>query len=244
MSFLQSYDKLDAETICSERIDLGQVVAWVFVNGQWENHSKPKKKGPGSWCRLYLTSILSLNPAQYTKAKKELFNSHGLNGVYKHRTEPLYALVYKPSSGLSAASIAALAAGGAAVAGVGLTGRRFMQKQKSTSSPVVIYHYSSTPNNDDKIVSFINDSRRILHNNRDKILEAGDFPTLEQVRTITEYSTQERVAVIDALIASGETQNDLIEAVTRKKPVDYEAWINSSFWNSLGGESIRRLYRK
>jgi hypothetical protein len=118
--FLQSYDKLDAKSLCSERIDVADVIAWVFVNGQWEKHSKPKKKGPGSWCQVYLTSILDLNPAQYVKAKKELLNPDGLSGVYKHQTKPTYALVYKQSGGLSAASIAALAAGGAVLAWAGL----------------------------------------------------------------------------------------------------------------------------
>jgi hypothetical protein len=202
--FLESYVKLDNAEICSQRIDGGNVVVWVFANGVWESHTRPKKKAIGSWCQVYLTSILGLNQAQYEKAKKELFRSaDGLSGVYRHRTEPIYAIVYKPSAGLSSASIAALAAGGAAVAGIGgLTVRHFVNQRETQTEPkkepkkepnqplgpASNLKGSKKPSKTEENILFLlqfnRDVNKILDDSEHKVLTSQDFPDLDKARAV------------------------------------------------------------
>jgi hypothetical protein len=263
--FLQSYDKLDAQSLCSERIDVGQVVAWVFVNGQWESHSRPRKRGPGSWCQVYLTSILGLNPAQYDKAKKELFKSEGLSGVYKHHTKPTYALVYKPSNGLSAASIAALAAGGAAAVGAGGFAVRHAIKKRETKDTEHVEtdndpsetlepspsKYTELINvagpifdNFAMLDTFNQQSQEILKANMNAQLTPQMFPKYSNVGYLKTNAALYRFnpvwkvwAAIESLIDSKETQSNLISLINRKQPIDYDAWRDSYFWESDGGEA-------
>ena len=146
VEFLESYTRLHTDDICVQRVDPSNLVAWVFVNGAWQmRQGIETEKDTKSWCRVYLTSMLGLDPVQYMRAKRELFTSNdGLTGVYRHNTLPAHALVYRPSSGLSTASIAAITAGSAAVAGVGGLVLSQLVKSKnrtgtvSTDSPSVL----------------------------------------------------------------------------------------------------------
>ena len=121
VEFLESYTRLHVDDICAQRVDPSNLVAWVFRDGTWQvRRGLEMQKDSKSWCRVYLTSMLGLDPVQYERAKRELFTSNdGLTGVYRHKIRPAHALVYRPSRGLSTASIAAITAGSAAVAGVG-----------------------------------------------------------------------------------------------------------------------------
>ena len=209
--FLESYRRLNSQDVCAQNISDADLVVWVHANGVWENHLGIKRKGSGSWCQVYLTSILGLSPAQYAKAKKELFTStDGFTGVYKHRTKPLYALVYKPATGLSSASIAAMTAGGAAVVGVGGFALRHLIKSKPTRSgalqpeapapmlPVVQPVQPSGsgasigPEEEElfgRLVDLTKELEDILSNTKDKVLKLEDFTSLDKLRSLIEQAT-------------------------------------------------------
>ena len=137
VQFLQSYSRLHTDDICAQRVDPSDLVAWVFMNGAWQvRQGLDTQKDAKSWCRVYLTSMLGLDPVQYERAKRELFTSNdGLTGVYRHKTRPAHALVYRPSRSLSTASIAAITAGSAAAAaGVGsLAWRQYFKHRNQTA---------------------------------------------------------------------------------------------------------------
>ena len=131
--FLKLYTRLHTDSICAQRVDPSNLVAWVFVDGVWQVHRgiEPQEDN-NSWCQVYLTATLGLDPVQYERAKRELFTSNdGLTGVYRHKNLPAHALVYRPSRGLSTASVAAITAGSAAaVAGVGgLVWKQFLKNK-------------------------------------------------------------------------------------------------------------------
>ena len=122
VEFLKFYTRLHTDDICTQSVDPSNMVAWVFVDGVWQvRRGIEPQLDNSSWCQVYLTAALGLDPLQYKRAKRELFTSKdGLTGVYRHKTRPAHALVYRPSRGLSTASIAAITAGSsAAVAGLG-----------------------------------------------------------------------------------------------------------------------------
>ena len=74
-----------------------------------------------------------VGPAEYERVKKELFAGRGLNGVYKHRSEPLYAVVYRPT-GFNKAALAALAGGVALAGGLGVAYNRYTTPKTPTNS--------------------------------------------------------------------------------------------------------------
>jgi len=113
IEFLKSYTRLHTDDICAQRVDPSSLVAWVFVDGEWQvRRGIETQKDTKSWCQVYLTSMLGLDPIQYQRAKRELFTSNdGLTGVYRHKTRPAHALVYRPSRRLSTALTPAVAGG-------------------------------------------------------------------------------------------------------------------------------------
>jgi hypothetical protein len=317
--FLESYVKLDNTDICSQQIDVGDVVVWVFVHGVWEGHTRPKKKGVGSWCQVYLTSILGLTPAQYEKAKKELFRSaDGMTGVYRHRTEPKYALVYKPSAWLSSSTIAALAAGAAGVGGLAATRHLINKKRenkrrvdalnKDTAKPSLMPaspqesdaldaykdarrpYYDNRPDDGDKqpdpdaaeaerddhreaspdseevpdadtitLANFNNQFKTFLNKNKnrevgrysndiplsyDRVVHILQGPRPDQASRMKNsawHTAQQNLDILNSLATSKQTQDDLIHNITKKRPMDYEAWRKSPFWTSTGGKAYARF---
>lgn len=116
--FLRPYRRLTTDSICQTPIDASQVVVWTFKEMWRRAEAKHIPPRPGSWCRAYLKSVVGLDSVQYELAKKDLFSqSDGLNGIYKHRLEDLYAVVYRPATRMSNSSKAAIA-GGVALAGM------------------------------------------------------------------------------------------------------------------------------
>lgn len=133
LEFLKPYKKLSSDEICQTPIDASQLVVWTF-KGTWHRHDARKlPKKLGSWCQVYLTSLLGLSDAQYQLVKKELF-SRGLNGVYKHQSRDLFAIVYRPALRLSNSTKAAIAGGLVLAGGLGLAGRHYgMQAPTETA---------------------------------------------------------------------------------------------------------------
>lgn len=91
-------------------------------------------------------------------------------------------------------------------------------------------------------------SKRFLTAHMDTILTHDDFPKLLNVHYFLNGSilggfntVKITYEAIEGLIASGETQNQLINEITKKNPIDYEAWRQSAFWNSPGGEAYAKL---
>jgi len=94
--FLQSYVRLHNEAICRLPVHARQVVVLTVVNGQWVWGYPTQPAGDASWCRSALTSMLNLGPTDYERVKHELFHAQiGLNGVYKHKSENIFAIVYE-----------------------------------------------------------------------------------------------------------------------------------------------------
>ena len=92
-SFLQSYVRVRNEAVCRLPLSARQVVVWTVKNGQWVwRHPAPS----GSWCKNALKLLVP--PGDYARVKKELFDTQrAFNGVYKHQTKNLFAIVYEPS---------------------------------------------------------------------------------------------------------------------------------------------------
>lgn len=136
IEFLRPYKRLSADKVCTQPIEASQVTVWVFKRGVWTQGIPDRRVRNGSWCQSYLTSELNLSPTDYDKAKKELFaGKKGLNGVYKHKSQALYALVYKPPIWLTKTNLAAIA-GGTALVGLGVAGTRYALRKPQAASQV------------------------------------------------------------------------------------------------------------
>jgi hypothetical protein len=121
-TFLSPYRKILSPVTCAQSLSPDQVSVWVFKNGRWRQTEPPDSntRGEESWCRYYLQSSLGLTQKEYNVAKKELFAAHNaLTGVYRHKSEDLYALVYQDAASIK--NWAALT-GGAVLAGGALLG--------------------------------------------------------------------------------------------------------------------------
>ena len=125
IEFLRPYKRLSADKVCAQPIDASQVSIWTFKGSVWTHGVPDRAVRNGSWCQSYLTSALNLSRVEYDRAKKELFSqTNGLNGVYKHKSQDLYAIVYRPQIWLTRKNIAAIA-GGTALVGLGVAGTRY-----------------------------------------------------------------------------------------------------------------------
>lgn len=116
--FLRDYTRVDASQTCAQKLQQSQVVVWVFKNGKWkcaENKRMPRLGE--SWCKFYLTSTLSLNPQEYARAKKDLFEGSYPVGVYRHKSQNKFAIVYKPNRTYHKEIAAALVAAGSIAVG-------------------------------------------------------------------------------------------------------------------------------
>ena len=93
--FLQSYARVRNEVMCRLPLHARQVIVWTVKNGQWVWRRPTPQTKPESWCKNALK--LLVHPAEVERLKKELFNTQdGFNGVYKHKTQNLFAIVYDP----------------------------------------------------------------------------------------------------------------------------------------------------
>ena len=126
IEFLKHYKRLSADKVCTQPIDVSQVSVWTFKGGVWTHGVPDRAVRNGSWCQSYLTSALNLSRNEYDRAKQELFaQTNGLNGVYKHKSDDLFAIVYRPSPKLSNSTKAAIAGGLVLAGGLGLAGTRY-----------------------------------------------------------------------------------------------------------------------
>jgi hypothetical protein len=119
-----------------------------------------------------------------------------------------------------------------------------------TSIPALPGAPSSNPNaNEDLMTEFEKSSKSVLEQKMDAPLTEADFDKIAEVRTLINsgdnmwkyHPANEILKAIDGLIQSVETQNDLIDLIAKKDPIDFEAWRQSSFWNSSGGDAYSKL---
>jgi len=143
MEFLRPYRRLTADRVCQTPIGTSQVVVWTFQDKWRRAELKKPPQGPGSWCQAYLRSVLGLDNVQYELAKKQLFSqTNGLNGIYKHRSADLYAVVYRPAAPMRSYTKAAIVSGVALAGVAGVTGmaRKYYtsqnREQDQTASPI------------------------------------------------------------------------------------------------------------
>lgn len=129
--FLRAYTRVNASQTCSEKLQQSQVVVWVFKNGRWTCTEQDGIPRIGeSWCQFYLTTALGLNAEEYARAKKNLFEGSYPVGVYRHKSQTKFAIVYKPKRRYHKEIVAALVtAGGVAV------GSQYLRSKKK-SEPV------------------------------------------------------------------------------------------------------------
>ena len=131
IAFLRPYARVRTDAVCKQPVDASRVTVWVFKNGRWLKGQPINTGKPGSWCQNYFMAIMG--PTQYDQIKKELFAGRGLTGVYKHQSEPLYAVVYRPS-GFNKAALAALAGGVALAGGLGVAYNKYATPKTSTGN--------------------------------------------------------------------------------------------------------------
>jgi hypothetical protein len=126
IEFLRHYKRLTGAKVCTQRIDASQVTVWTFKGGMWTRGTPDRAVRNGSWCQSYLTSALQLSRNEYDRVKRELFaQTRGLNGVYKHKSDDSFAIVYRPSPKMSNSTKAAIAGGLVLAGGLGLAGTRY-----------------------------------------------------------------------------------------------------------------------
>jgi hypothetical protein len=131
IAFLRHYARVRTDAVCKQPVDASRVTVWVFKKGRWLKGQPINTGKPGSLCQNYFTAMMG--PTQYDQIKKELFAGRGLTGVYKHRSEPLYAVVYRPS-GFNKAALAALAGGVALAGGLGVAYNKYATPKTSTGN--------------------------------------------------------------------------------------------------------------
>ena len=116
--FLRDYTRVNASAACSEKLQQSQVVVWVFKNGKWKCAEQNRMPRIGeSWCQFYLTASLGLNAAEYARAKKDLFEGSYPVGVYRHKSQNKFAIVYKPKRRYHKEIAAALVTAGSVAVG-------------------------------------------------------------------------------------------------------------------------------
>jgi Cu-Zn family superoxide dismutase len=87
VDMLRSYDRLPKE-LCTTPVD--EVTAWIFQSGVW-TQGQPTHEVGRSWCYAYLK--------RHESAQDDLFsNRDPLNGVYKHRFQNKFMVVYRPAT--------------------------------------------------------------------------------------------------------------------------------------------------
>ena len=137
-SFLRGYTRVPNQEVCLiEPRKMPHV--WLYLPDGWQKIQTDYVAIPEemSWCYFFLSSVLRLNRSEYQKAKKELFGSHtGINGIYQKGSE--YALVYKPSRGLSQQDWMVIEAGGLlAAGGLLVLGELGARKWRGRTKPVL-----------------------------------------------------------------------------------------------------------
>jgi hypothetical protein len=132
LRFLKPYKSVFNASVCTQAVDQADVTFWVYDRGQWFRHDGGVPQSNRSWCHAFFKTVLGLNQTEYETAKKRLFAGEDLTGVYKSGNS--YAVVYRPSTTLSRAHIAALVAGSLVAGSVGLAAKRKFQKKPTTSA--------------------------------------------------------------------------------------------------------------
>ena len=131
--FLRDYTRVDASQTCAKKLQQSQVVVCVFKRGRWTCSEQDGIPRIGeSWCQFYLTAALGLNAEEYARAKKDLFEGSYPVGVYRHKSQNKFAIVYKPKRKYHKEIAAALVAG--SVAGGLAIGSRYLNSTKPTAS--------------------------------------------------------------------------------------------------------------
>ena len=222
IEFLRPYKRLSADKVCTQPIDASQVSIWTFKGSVWTHGVPDRAVRNGSWCQSYLTSALNLSRVEYDRAKKELFSqTNGLNGVYKHKSQDLYAIVYRPKIWLTGTNIAAIA-GGTALVGLGVAGTRYaLRKPQSTSQATSKVTPGPKPKaltSDFKtqIDAYDQQLGGILNLNTNSRLFNSDFPELHLYKDLlNEYEREshsvddyrKKVTMFESLVALDVSQN-------------------------------------
>jgi hypothetical protein len=251
IEFLRPYKRLSADKVCTQPIEASQVSIWTSKSGVWTHGVPDRAVRNGSWCQSYLTSALNLSRAEYDLAKRELFaGKDSLNGVYKHKSQDLYAIVYKPKNWLNKTSIAAIA-GGTALVGLGVAGTRYaLRKPQATSqatSKPTPGPKPSVPTSDDLEVIKLHDKQlgEILDKNTDQRLLAEDFEALEEYKALLDAydqnggnttSFRKRVQMFESLVAIGVSQTTLRDFFGDRDP---DAIIDDSLFVEDGAHMSR-----
>jgi hypothetical protein len=221
IEFLRPYKRLSADKVCTQPIDASQVSIWTFKGSVWTHGVPDRAVRNGSWCQSYLTSALNLSRVEYDRAKKELFSqTNGLNGVYKHKSQDLYAIVYRPKIWLTGTNIAAIA-GGTALVGLGVAGTRYaLRKPQVTSQatskiPPGPKPKALTSDLKTRIEAYDQQLGEILSKTNSRLFDS-DFPELDLYKNLlNDYDTEghsvddyrKKVTMFESLVALDVSQN-------------------------------------
>lgn len=132
LRFLKPYKRVNNASVCTQAVGQADVTFWVYDRGAWFRHDGDKARNHQSWCHAFFKTVLGLSQTEYEKAKKRLFAGEDLTGVYKSGNS--YAVVYRPSTTLSRAHIAAIVAGGLVAGGVGLAAKKKFGQKPTTGT--------------------------------------------------------------------------------------------------------------
>ena len=182
IEFLKPYRRLRAEKVCTQPVDSSQVTVWTFKGGAWTRGVPNRTAHTGSWCQSYLTTALNLSRSEYDQAKKELFSqASGLNGLYQHKSQYLYAIVYRPQTWLNKRNIAAIA-GGTALVGLGVAGTRYALRNPQAQASLKVPPGSKPPSTSQDLETRISEYDKklgdVLKNAETEKPSAQDFTDL------------------------------------------------------------------
>lgn len=256
IEFLKPYRKLSSDQICKTPIDASQLVVWTFRKKWTRYEARRMPQNKGSWCQAYLTSILGLSESQYKLVKKELF-AQGLNGVYKHRSQDLYAIVYRPTR-MSNSTKAAIAGGLVLAGGLGLAGTRYALKTptqdmtptqpaskptplKPTPSPTPVPTPVPTPNDPEDLTKSLEDYYQAL----DQFL--NDYEYVGILRTYVPYIEQYVAAIDEQANAVKDVERyrkqielfEMIANLKMSRAAVMELFTRKQFWEIVSNNEFK-----
>lgn len=247
IEFLRPYKRLRAEKVCTQPVDSSQVTVWTFKGGAWTRGVPNRTVHTGSWCQSYLTSALNLSRAEYDQAKKELFSqASGLNGLYQHKSQDLYAMVYRPQTWLNKRNIAAIA-GGTALVGLGVAGTRYALRNPQAQASLKVPPGSKPPSSSQDLETRIREYDKELVNvlkraesERPSDQDFKDLSTYKDLLEKHEYpikveELRKKVIMFESLLAmdaSRKTLHDLFDA-------DADAILKSALFTRHGDDIAR-----
>lgn len=193
-AFLSSYVRVgiqNSDKTCRRSVSASQVTFWIFQDGEW-SYGQPNSGSDGgrSWCHSYLASHFEWSDAEYQAMKYALFFSlqYIWTGVYKHKYEAKYAVVYKPFVPLSRGKRAAGIVGGALVGlGIGKLAEKYKKdrrlKKEEVGRKVMEALILTLGTQKDRIKSAMN-------LNKNKTLETTDLVDFKSYKESAEFAAK------------------------------------------------------